>query len=308
MIWGLIVLIAIFAIPVAIEVWRPQMDADARRGAEGHFAQLSQGVTCYDWLGPVRGPVAVCVHGLTTPSFVWRGLARGLALMGYRVLIYDLYGRGFSDRPEGAQTRAFFLRQLEDLLEDQEVGGDITLMGYSMGGAIATCFAAAHPDRIRQLVLIAPAGMGVKAGWLTRVIAGVPVLGDWLMLAGFSGSHKRATERERDLPTSVEGIVDLQQRELQFKGYIPAVLSSLRGILSKSLEAEHKALAKRGVPVLAVWGRMDDVIAERAPGQLAEWNRHARQEVVETAGHGLVYTHTEFVLAALRETLRDGLS
>lgn len=83
----------------------------------------------------MRGPVAVCVHGLTTPSFVWHGLARGLATFGYRVLIYDLYGRGYSDRAPGHQDQAYFLQQLNDLLEDQQIKGDITLLGYSMGGA-----------------------------------------------------------------------------------------------------------------------------------------------------------------------------
>jgi len=308
MIWGLIVLVALFAIPVGREVWRAEMDHDARRSAQGRFAELSQGVTFYEWLGPVRGPVAVCVHGLSTPSFVWRGLARGMALMGYRVLTYDLYGRGYSDRPKGDQDCDFFVRQLEDLLQDQGLDGEVTLIGYSMGGAIATCFAAAHPSRVRQLVLIASAGFGLQVGLMGRFIAKTPVLGDWLMLAGFSGSHRRATERERDLPSSVQGIVDLQQRELTYKGFIPAVLSSLRGILAQDLSAEHKTLAKRGVPVLAVWARHDATISPRAPGQLAEWNRQARQEVVEAAGHGVVYTHTELVLAALRETLHDGLS
>lgn len=308
MIWGFLVLIVLFAIPVAREVMRPEMDHDARRGAEGQFARLSQGVTCYEWLGPVRGPVAVCVHGLTTPSFVWRGLARGMALMGYRVLIYDLYGRGYSDRPGGAQDAAFFVRQLEDLLADQEVGADITLLGYSMGGAVATAFAAAHPAAVRQLVLLAPAGVEIRMGRMTRFIRNTPVLGDWLMLAGFSGSHRRATERERALPSSVTGIVDLQQRELLYKGYIPAVLASLRGVLGAPQEVEHRALGRAGVPVLAVWGRQDDLIPINASGTLAQWNRNARQEVVEEAGHGLVYTHTEAVLAALRETLNDGLN
>ena len=131
----LLILLAVFAaFPLGIEARRKPMSAAARQDASGDFVTLSQGVTHYEWLGPARGPVAVCVHGLTTPSFVWRGLARGLARMGFRVLIYDLYGRGYSDRVQGRQDRVFFLRQLNDLLADQQVNGDITLVGYSMGG------------------------------------------------------------------------------------------------------------------------------------------------------------------------------
>lgn len=308
MIYLLFVLVAIIAIPLIIEARRKPMDTSARSEASGDFAILSQGTTHYEWHGPVRGPVAVCVHGLTTPSFVWRGLARGLARMGFRVLTYDLYGRGYSDRVRGRQDRAFFLRQLDDLLADQQVAGDITLIGYSMGGAIATAFSSAHPDKVRHLILLAPAGMGAKGGGMTRFIARTPVIGDWLMLALFARTHHKTTESERDLPGSVENIVDLQQNELRYRGFIPAVLASLRGILSEVMKQDHKAIHRAGIPVLAIWGRDDTVIPLTAMGALTEWSRHARQEVIDGAGHGVTYTHTDAVLAAISDMLRTGLT
>ena len=283
------------------------MDAAARQQAEGEFAALSQGITHYQWLGPMRGPVAVCVHGLTTPSFVWYGVAQGLARMGFRVLIYDLYGRGYSDRVPGRQDTAFFLQQLDDLLADQQIGDDITLLGYSMGGAIATGFTATHPDRVRQLVLLAPAGVETKVGAMARFITKVPAIGDWLMLALFPYRYRKETEAERALPGSVENIVDLQQRELEFKGFIPAVLASMRGILSDPQQEAHRAIHKAGVPVLAIWGGKDKVIPLTAMSTLATWSRNARQEVIDKAGHGLPYTHTDAILATMSETLRDGL-
>ncbi|MHA6264068.1 alpha/beta fold hydrolase [Arenibacterium sp. CAU 1754] len=308
MIWAVAILLTIIAVPAAIEVTRKPMNRWTRRGATGDFVALSDGVTHYEWLGPLRGPVAVCVHGLTTPSFVWRGLARGMAALGYRVLIYDLYGRGFSDRPGGPQDKAFFVRQLDELLRDQEVCDDFTLIGYSMGGAIATCFTAAHPVRVRQLVLLAPAGLRMNLDQMTRFLCKSGWLGDWLMLLLFPRRHRQGIEAEREQPSSVMGIYDLQLKELRYKGFVPAALASLRGILSAPLEAEHRAIHAAGVPVLAVWGREDTVIPLTALGQLTEWSRNARQEVVNGAGHGLVYTHTEHVLDAMKETLRDGLN
>lgn len=302
MIYLLILLAVIITIPLIIEARRKPMNAAARRDASGDFATLSQGVTHYEWLGPVRGPVAVCVHGLTMPSFVWRGLAGGLARLGFRVLIYDLYGRGYSDRVRGRQDRAFFLRQLDDLLTSQQVTGDFTLIGYSMGGAIATAFTSAHPDKVRHLILLASAGMGTKAGALTRLIADTPVIGDWLMLALFARRHHKTTESGRNLPSSVENVVDLQQNELRYRGFIPAVLASMRGILSEVMKQDHKTIHRAGIPVLAIWGRDDVIIPLTAMGTLTEWSRHARQEVID----GLTYTHTDAVLAAISIMLRDG--
>ena len=306
MMWIILISVAIIAIPLTVEYNRSPMD-DARRGsAPGLFAELSQGVTHYEWLGPPRGPVAVCIHGLTTPSFVFRSLVRGLALMGFRVLVYDLYGRGFSDRPRGEQDRRFFLRQLGELLEREQVGGDLTVIGYSMGGAIATCFAADNPGRVRQLVLLAPAGMGMRLGKLARFIVDVPILGDWVMLAVYAHQQRKALRAEAGVPSSIPNITELQEAELDYKGYVPSVLASLRGILSEKLESEHATLQRHHIPVLAIWGGEDTVIPPGAMGRMAEWHRDAKHEVIEEAGHGLPYTHTEAVLAAMQRFLRTG--
>tara|TARA_R110002072_G_scaffold68881_1_gene167273 strand:- start:761 stop:1681 length:921 start_codon:yes stop_codon:yes gene_type:complete len=306
MMWVLLILAAIVAIPLVIEYNRRVMDDVARGSAPGEFAELSKGVTHFDWHGPAHGPAAVCVHGLTTPSFVWRGMTRGLALMGFRVLTYDLYGRGYSDRPKGKQDASFFLSQLHELLEHQDIDDDITLIGYSMGGAIATCYAAAHPDRVRHLVLLAPAGMGVVAGKMGNFIAKTPFIGDWLMLAFYPRMLRKGLKAERRSPTSVPDIGALQAAELEFKGFVPSVLASIRGFLPLPLRDEHELLHAHGVPVLAIWGKEDRVIPLTAVGTLAKWSRNARQEVIEGAGHGLTYTHTDQILAILQdELIRD---
>jgi len=293
------------AAPFLREAAKPTMDDTARRSAPGSFATLSRGVTHYRWMGAARGPVAVCVHGLTTPSFVWHGVAQGLGAMGFRVLIYDLYGRGYSDRPGGPQDSAFFVTQLEELLDDQGVGGDITLLGYSMGGAISTAFAALYAERLRQIVLIAPAGLGHDLGPMARLVARGNALSSWLMRAIFPRVFRKGTEAERDLPSSVEGVVDLQQAELTYRGFVPAIERSMSGMLSEDLAEAHCDIAEVGLPVLAVWGREDEIIPLNAMGRLAQINRNARQEVIEGAGHGLTYTHADEVLHAMRDLMRD---
>lgn len=309
MIVFLVVLVSLMiVVPFAIEARRKVMGPEDRQNAPGEFIELSQGITHYQWHGPVRGPIAVCVHGLTTPSFVWQGLTAGLTAMGYRVLTYDLYGRGYSDRPKGAQTDTFFLLQLEELLQSQEVAEDFTLIGYSMGGAISTCFTAKHPDMVRLLVLLAPAGMSMATGRIAQIIRHTPIVGDWLMMALFPARHKKEVEGERGLPSSVPDITDLQIRELEYQGFTAAVLSSLRGILGRELKAEHRTIHQSGVPVLAIWGRDDGVIPLSAMGTLTEWSRSTRQEVIEGAGHGLTYTNTDQVLEILRERLDEGLN
>ncbi len=307
MIWVL-PLLGAAAVTVAgplAERLRPAVPRSGKDGGEYRFVRLSRGVTCYRWDGPVNGPVAVCVHGLTTASHVWDAVVRVLVLMGFRTLRYDLYGRGRSDRPDGVQDRAFFLTQLRELLDAQGVDGRFTLIGYSMGGAIASAFAAAHPERLERLVLLAPSGLGHLTSRAGRFAERVPVLGDSLMLLLGGVLLRREIRRSATEPCAVEGLPAAQMAETRTRGFLPAVLSSRRHMLREDMEPCHRRIAAQRIPVLAIWGESDPVIPLSAMGRLAQVNPAARHEMVEGAGHGLPYTHPKHIHAALQSFLRE---
>lgn len=300
MIWAIAILLAVGLVaPFYIESRRPGVGDTLRARAPGAFAALSDGQTHFRWHGPEHGPVLVCIHGLTTPSYVWDALVPGLSRLGFRILCYDLYGRGFSDRPSGAQTRAFFIRQLRELLQHQGIGNEVTLLGYSMGGSIATVYAAAEPARCKRLILLAPAGIIHTPGWLADVAQKLPVLGDWLMLTFGAAQLRRTARVQQGSPGVVADLAERQANELGRRGYIPAVLSSSRNMLAETLENEHRKIAARGVPVAVIWGQDDAVIPIRARERLSNWNPKAFQASIAGAGHGLGYTHPAEVTQAI---------
>ena len=139
-------------------------------------------------MGAEKGDLVVCIHGLTTPSFVFEGLASHYADIGKRVLVYDHYGRGYSDRPKAKQDKAFFINQLDELLNKLEIKRQkFDLVGYSMGGAIAAAYAAHNPNRLNKLVLIASAGTGHNLGFSAKV-AKIPLFG-WVLFSIFLGCN-----------------------------------------------------------------------------------------------------------------------
>lgn len=291
-------LLAIGAFPFVKEARKPEMTDATRAKARGQFIGLSDGKTHYQWHGDPNGKVMVCVHGLTTPSYVWDQMMPGLLSAGYRVLTYDLYGRGFSDRPAGAQTRAFFIRQLRDLLDALDVKDGFTLIGYSMGGSIVSAFASAEPGRTNHLVLLAPAGMAHAPSKVTRIAAKVPLIGDWLFLM-LAGPELVSGTRQTPGESLAKTLSEKQAEEIALKGYLPSVLSSIRNQLSETLEGAHKQIAKDTVDVTAIWGLEDTVIPIEAMDVLRRWNPDVAHTAIPGAGHALGMTHPDAVNAAI---------
>ena len=299
---GVIAVIA--AMPWILEAMRKPMAHKARNYAPGEFVALSGGVTHYQWFGPIRGPVAVLVHGLTTPSVVWTEIADGLADIGYRVLVYDLYGRGYSDKVAGPQNEQFFLTQLDELLADQGLEDDLTLVGYSMGASIAAAFAAVEPHRMKRLIALAPSGVMLNESAFSRFCRQTPILGDWLHGA-LGALRMRRTIANDPAQVTAAPVIAAQLAELKRKGFVKSVLASRRGLLNETQERQYRAIAHDGIPTIVIWGEDDEVVPVAAVGRMAQWNRIAHHEVVPGAGHSLPYSHAAEVVGFLRQMLRD---
>lgn len=307
MIWyfSLAALLVLALLPRFMEARRRPVDASLRDQAPGRFVALSQGHTHYQWSGPDRTHVIVLIHGLSSPSWVFAGIERGLVISGYRVLSYDLYGRGYSDSVAGAQTLGFHTRQLGELLDALGVDEPVSLLGYSMGGAIATRFAAEQPGRVDRLILLAPAGIAYTPGPLLRLAGKSGMFGSWLWGLFGGLSLRRAATRDAAAPTVIPNLADRIKAETRRKGYLPAILSSERHALQENLEAEHRKIAGLNIPTKAIWGEKDPVIPISAMGELARWNRQAHQDIISGAGHGLAHANPKEVLATFREFLHD---
>ncbi len=298
MIIALLLFSAFFVLPILKEAKKKKLGEKERTNAPGNFVTLSKGIVHYRWLGAEKGDLVICIHGLTTPSFVFEGLASHYADIGKRVLVYDHYGRGYSDRPVEKQDKVFFINQLDELLNKLEIKRQkFELIGYSMGGAIAAAYAAHNLNRLSKLILIAPAGMGHNLGFSAKV-AKIPLFG-WALFSIFFGmQHARATKKDRDIKSSVPKVVERQLNELLYKGFSPSVLASIKGILSKNSYEDHQALRDANFEILAIWGDCDTVIPISNKEVLSSWNSKINNIVIKNGSHALLFTHAREIIDA----------
>lgn len=303
-----VILIALFAsvlfvaaLPFIAELWRRPMTAARQNRAPGRMADLATGATHYAWSGPEGGPIAICIHGLSTPSFVFAATQRHLADMGFRVLSYDLYGRGYSDRVRGTQSLDFFLTQLRALLQHQNVGGPLVMVGYSMGAQIAAAFAAEEGPRVRALVLAAPAGLGTPSTQYDPWTA--PFIGDWLTRVAGGWKLRRELVEHAKIATIIPDIERRQAAETRTRGFLPAILSSRRNLLITSIAMDLRDVYKSDTPILAIWGTLDPIVPHDSVGRLAEIAPDAHHVQIKGAAHTLLQSHPTQVAQALRDFL-----
>jgi pimeloyl-ACP methyl ester carboxylesterase len=232
-----------------------------------------------------EGPAVVFIHGFGGSLFSWRDV---LALLAARhhVVALDLPGFGWSDRdarvPLGHRDHA---RRVVELMDYLDIG-QATLVGHSMGGAIAQHVALEAPERVSGLVLVAPmdASAPVRRGHLRaqRRLFMAAVRAATVVRPAAFAAVRRALQAMVFDPASVdEGIVAGYAEPLMRPGTAACVMRMAADV-SNELPAE---VARIAAPTLVVSGERDGVIAMDRTAGLAAKIPGAAHEVLAGTGH-----------------------
>lgn len=282
-----------------------ELNAETRKSASGAFIQLPNGMTHYELGGNESGEVVVLVHGFSVPYFIYDPTFRFLTQAGFRVLRYDLFGRGFSDRPHADYNLDLFVNQLVDLLDALRFTHPVNLIGLSMGGLIASAFTVRHPERVNKLVLIDPAG--AKSIALTPMLKAVKIPFVAEAVLGLVGGEALVQSNARDFfdPALVDHFSAQYRIQMQYKGFQRAILSTIRNGLLESFIHVYEALGKMDKPTLLFWGRNDSTVPLEHSQLLCTAVPQINFHIVEDCGHIPHYEKPEVVNPILIEFLRQ---
>lgn len=236
-----------------------ELNEATRSSAPGGFVWLSNGCTHFELGGPQDGQPVVLVHGFSVPYFIWDPTFEFLIGSGFRVLRYDLFGRGYSDRPNMRYDIDLFCKQLRDLMDT--LGFErVSLIGLSMGGSISVTFTARYPGRIRKLVLIDPAG--ARPVTFSRVLkaATTPGFGELALGLFGSGSLSRGVKSDFYDPVHVKAFVQRYMVQMEYKGFMRALLSTIRSGMLGDFVGAYRKIGEHGTPTLLFWGRDDKTV------------------------------------------------
>jgi pimeloyl-[acyl-carrier protein] methyl ester esterase len=209
------------------------------------------------------GSPVVLLHGWALHSGLWGALPQRLARQ-HRVYAVDLPGHGYSPALDSGTIREV-VRAVADAVADEP--SPLTLVGWSLGGAVAMEWALADPERIARLVLVATSPRFVATdGWPNAMAAQTLArFGDELAVA-----YRLTLQRflSLQLHESVAGRAALaQMRRHLFDRGEPAA-ETLHGALALLASVDLRDRAS-GIaqPTLIVAGERDTL----APPTAARW-------------------------------------
>jgi len=236
---------------------RDTLDDAARRAAPGKFVRLSDGVTHYELSGPESGRAIVLVHGFSVPYYIWDSTTAALSAAGRRVLRYDQFGRGLSDRPAIEYTADVYDRQLGELLDSLHIADPVDLAGVSMGGWVTGTFTGRHPTRVHSLILVDPVA-GPRSG--VPGFFGWPLVGSylWQTVAVPTMADNQTSDFRH--PERFPGWANRYRPQMRLRGFGHELLSTRRALSDVDMDSVYRVVAQARTPVLLLWGTSDQTV------------------------------------------------
>ncbi len=248
-----------------------------------------------------EGPAVVLLHAHWSSLIMWDSWAEAMK-ESYRVIRFDMTSHGLTGPdPSGDYTleRTVFL--MEQLLERLEVD-DMYLGGTSMGGTVAMHFAARHPERVNNLILISPGTLNTRITDPNKPLE-VPKVADILTYITprflFSAMLNQGFgDKEKLTDEMIDRWHDMQMREDQRV----AEMARMRQYVSGDVP---KLMAKLTAPTLVMWGEANPVVPVEQAYKIVDLLPNAETElkIYDGVGHMAVLEAPEATSADARAYL-----
>ncbi|WDV45171.1 alpha/beta hydrolase [Clostridiaceae bacterium M8S5] len=285
---GLVVIIVLLPF-ITGDMESKDLNEITRADIGGSFAKLSDGYTHYELKGNEDAKVIVLVHGNAAPAVTWDYNIQPLLDEGYRVLRYDIYGHGYSDRPKLKEyNKSLYDNQLMELLEKLHIKEPVYLVGTSQGGSICAYFAAEHPRLVDKIALLAPLFddfEGKNRLKLMQTKVGdylMGVMGDKLIIKPASMLSDKAKKEELEIKL---------KNQLIYKGKKRAVLANMRGDSLHDAKIYYEKVKQQNISTLLTWGENDKSIPKQSMDRLRVTLPNMEFHLIKNASH---LAHYEF--------------
>ena len=217
----------------------------------------------------------ILIHGIGASAERWEYVIP-LFQEHFRIIVPDLIGFGYSDKPLVDYTIDFFSKFLKKFFEKLEIRNPI-IIGSSLGGQITVEFTANNNDFVQKLILVSPSGIMKQS---------TPALDAYIMAALYPDKERAKNAFEMMTVSSKQvdpKIIERFVERMQLPNAKMAFMSTLLGI--KNAEKISNKLSSITVPTLIIWGALDPIIPIKFADSLVSSMKDCRFFRMDGCGH-----------------------
>ena len=270
---------------------------------EGKYVDVGGGITMhYHEAGTGDRGVILFVHGSGPGASGWsnfKGNYPFLAERGYRTLVPDTMGYGYSTKPEeGTFSLDDVAAQYRGLLD--ALGVDrVTVVGNSQGGAVAITMALNYPDLVDKLVLMAPGGLESRETYMA--MEGIKAMIRVLYKEGISKETMRKvfTLQLHDESKITDEVIE--------ERYQVAMTQHKDNIARIHVANQEDRLSEIQCPVLCFWGANDKFCPASGASKIASFCPSSRTMLIASCGHWVMVEYPKLFNELTLKFLTDDL-
>ena len=254
---------------------------------EGNYANCANGYRMH-YIDQGQGEVVVFLHG-SGPGASGHSNFKGnypfLVEAGYRCIVPDLVGYGFSDKPDDRDhPLSFFVECVKQTLDCAGIE-KCTLVGNSLGGAIALGLTLDYPELVEKLVLMAPGGLSELPEYrampgMQKVFqvfgSGDPVTSEVMKDLFATGLMHNPAHATAELVAERMQIMEVMNGHVMATMQVPVLVDRLSEI---------------DCPVLGFWGMDEKMMPENGIMAMAKNLKQLRLVLVTKCGHWVMVEH-----------------
>lgn len=249
------------------------------------------------------GPPLVFLHGIASTLEAHGPIFPALS-EHFRLIAYDMPGRGWSDKPDRAYTIDYLSDHLVALLDELGIER-ANLSGQSLGGWVAAWTAAHHPERVGRLILNNPGNVRSRPEMLAKVM-------ESNLRQAQNPSLEEARERLEWLFHDKHEVTDEMVR-IRYAAYsrpgFERAMENISAILDPEVRKDYawneEWCGKIGAPTLLLWSEHNPIASLEDGKVLMEWIPDVRLERF-AGGEFPQHEDTEHFCGVHVEFLKEG--
>lgn len=267
---------------------------------QAKFADIGNGLTVH-YHEEGEGPAVVFVHGSGPGATGWSNFKTNfsaIAAAGYRCIVPDLIGYGFSTTDDGvAYSWDMLVGGITGLCDALGLE-KVTLVGNSMGGAICIQAALDRPELVERMILMAPGGLEERDVYMNML--GIKTM---LKIMYKQGITRESMKDIFKLQLYNEDLITETIISERFEVYGKQAKNILGQVTVPNLASR---LPEVQCPVLGLWGQNDNFTPVSGASILMNGLDDVRVLTMNKCGHWFMVEHADLFNRTCIDFLTNG--